>query len=163
MKQTGIKQFDDIELKDFEWKIKGVSYDWENDHALVEVHAWEKHKVHSRTFIFPCAEQWTAQDAIDALMTLDTFKNSIYGRFNLGGIDYDSQTVVNEMKIHSKRARNLNTAMDVYFTFREVVYGIRFQDWNIFSTLSDQQCFDRLVLYLRTNGEIIHPAKPLEQ
>lgn len=77
MKQTGIKQFDDIELKNFEWKIKGVTYDWDNDLALVEVHAWEKHKVHSRTFSFPCTEQWTAKQAMDAILSLETFKGSI--------------------------------------------------------------------------------------
>lgn len=161
MKQTGIKQFGDIELKDFEWKIKGVTYDWENNLAFVEVYAWEKHKIHSRTFSFPCTEEWTAQNAFDALMELDAFKNSIYGTFNLSGIDYDSQTVIDEMVFHSKESRNLNTAMDVYFTFRGVVYGIRFQDWNIFSTLSNQECINKLTVYLRTNGEINDPAKAL--
>lgn len=76
MKQTGIKQFADIELKDFTWKIASVRYDWDNDKAFIEVHAWELHKVHSRTFEFPCAEQWSDQTALDELLKLDTFKGS---------------------------------------------------------------------------------------
>lgn len=75
----------------------------------------------------------------------------------------DTRWVLESIDFHSKVSRNLNTAVDVYFTFEEEVYGVRFQDWNIFRTLTDEQCEEKLRKYLIENSEIKHPAKPLEQ
>jgi len=158
MKQTGIKTFGDIELKDFTWKIASVRYDWTNNKAFVEVHAWETHAVHSRTFDFACTSDWSSQECYDALFTLDAFKGS-------SGIPYNvtvTQPLLDGLVFHSKIARNLNTAVDVYFTFEGKIYGVRFQDWNIFRTLTDEQCEEKLRKYLIDNNEIKHPAKPLE-
>lgn len=75
-KQKGIKQIQDIELKDFTWWINSVRYDWSNNKAYVEVHAKETHLVHSRSFEFDCSEEWTSQTALEKILEIETFKGS---------------------------------------------------------------------------------------
>lgn len=67
MKQTGIRKLDDIELKDFDWWVKGVWYDWTTNRACVEVHAKETHNVVSRTLKFDTTTDWTSADAEQAV------------------------------------------------------------------------------------------------
>jgi hypothetical protein len=76
-KQTGIKQIQDIELKDFTWWINSVQYDWANDKAFVEVYMKETHLIHSRTFEFECTEEWTSQTALNKVLELETFEGSV--------------------------------------------------------------------------------------
>ena len=76
-KQTGIKQIQDIELKDFTWWINSVRYDWQNNKAYIEVHAKETHLVHSRTFEFDCTTDWDSSTALSKILSLDTFKGSV--------------------------------------------------------------------------------------
>jgi len=75
-------------------------------------------------------------------------------------------SILYNLQFHSKTPRKLNTVVDVYFTFKdgneEHILGVRFQDWNIFITLTDEQCEEKLRKYLIDNNEIKHPAKPLE-
>jgi len=75
-KQTGIKTFADIEIKDFTWFIKGVTYDWQSDIANVEVYAKETHYWHSRTFSFDCNEAWLPDRAETEIMKLEWAKGS---------------------------------------------------------------------------------------
>lgn len=81
----------------------------------------------------------------------------------LNGDNFTTEDVIKSLEFNSKIPRNLNTAVDVYFTFEEETHGVRFQDWNIFRTLTDEQCEEKLRKYLIDNTEIKHPAKPLEQ
>ena len=76
-KQTGIKQIQDIELKDFTWWINSVRYDWVNNKAHVEIHAKELNLVHSREFEFDCDSDWTSQTALSKILELETFKGSL--------------------------------------------------------------------------------------
>lgn len=81
--------------------------------------------------------------------------------FFLGGYQYTKEDILNNLTFYSKISRNLNTAMDVYFTHNGSVYGVRFQDWNIFNILTDDQCVSRLVDYINNNQSISNPASPL--
>lgn len=76
-KQTGIKQIQDIELKDFTWWINSVIYDWANDKAYIEVYMKETHLIHSRTFEFECTEEWTSQTALNKVLELEQFEGSV--------------------------------------------------------------------------------------
>jgi len=76
-KQTGIKQIQDIELKDFTWWINSVRYDWNLNLAFVEVYMRETHLVHSRTFEFDCTTDWNSSTALTKILELDIFKGSV--------------------------------------------------------------------------------------
>jgi len=76
-KQTGIKQIQDIELKDFTWWINSVIYDWANDKAYIEVYMKETHLTHSRTFEFECTTDWDSSKAQNKILELDIFKGSV--------------------------------------------------------------------------------------
>jgi hypothetical protein len=78
-KKTGtIQYFSDLTLKDAEWRINAVVYDWENASASVEIYlsddAWVQ--THSRTYNFPVPGEWTSANVIDAVLNLDPFQNS---------------------------------------------------------------------------------------
>lgn len=81
--------------------------------------------------------------------------------FFLGGFQYLKDDIKKEFTFHSKVVRNLNTAIDVYFTFRGKVYGVRFTDWNLLNVLSDAQCVEKLNEYITAHNQIQNPAKPL--
>jgi len=76
-KQTGIKQIQDIELKDFTWWINSVKYDWNLNLAFVEVYMKENHLTHSRTFEFDCTTDWDSSKAQNKILELDIFKGSV--------------------------------------------------------------------------------------
>jgi len=82
--------------------------------------------------------------------------------FVLGGEVVDKADLILNAEFTRKVSRNINTAMDVYFTYKEKEYGVRFQDWNIFNTLTDKQCEDKLQDYIFHHSSIETPAKPLE-
>lgn len=79
----------------------------------------------------------------------------------LDGRLHSVKVILSKMAYHSRYARNLNTAVDVYFEFEKKIYGIRFQDWFFWRTLSDEECLKKVQKYLIENGEIKHPAKAL--
>jgi hypothetical protein len=81
--------------------------------------------------------------------------------FVLGGGIVDKADLMVNAEFTQKISRNLNTAMDVYFTYGGETYGIRFQDWNIFNTLTDQECEDKLQDYIFHHTSIENPANAL--
>lgn len=77
--KSGIIQIDsDLELKDFNWWVNRVSYDWINNIASIEVlMKIETGSVtYSKSFSFPCTTDWTSETALNAILTLDQFQNS---------------------------------------------------------------------------------------
>lgn len=81
MKKTGTVQvFHDLTLKDFTWRIKTVTYNWESGKACIEVAMKEEGSAmpeHSRTYEFDCNTVWTDEDALNAILSLEQFKGSI--------------------------------------------------------------------------------------
>ncbi len=72
----GVRQFGEIELKDFEYQVVDVVYNWKSAEAHIGVEAIEDGKttIHHRYFTFPCEKEWTSEDVLTNLKTLDTFK-----------------------------------------------------------------------------------------
>jgi hypothetical protein len=79
-KKTGIAKItEDLELKDFNWWINSVCYDWQNKTAIVEIlMKIESGEItYSRNFIFDVPTEWTSDNVINAILELTPFQNSI--------------------------------------------------------------------------------------
>jgi len=68
-----------IEYGDFFWEVANVTYDWVGGNAQVQVLFWKINKGNAfkRTFILDCNTEWSTQDVIDNLLTLDCFNGSV--------------------------------------------------------------------------------------
>ena len=67
--------FEDLELNNFTWWIKSVTYDWIELKASIEVYMQENGSslIHSRSYVFDCLTTWTEEDVTTAITTLPCF------------------------------------------------------------------------------------------
>jgi len=69
---------------------------------------------------------------------------------------YEMSEVIPTIEFISKKSVNLNTEVDVtfYYDLDKKTYTIRLQDWSLWRTLTDEECYDTLIKTLQTKQAV---------
>lgn len=74
--QTGIKEFGDLELKDFKWQLIEFSYNCVTMTSYAIIEAWELNQKHRRLFEISDPQGNAESDVITEVLKLETFNGS---------------------------------------------------------------------------------------
>lgn len=73
-RQSAEKKFGKRTLSNFTWKVYSVTYDWENNKAIVEILINTEFLEVSE---LDCTEEWTSSKVLEEILKLPAFKGSV--------------------------------------------------------------------------------------
>lgn len=121
---------------------------WQDEPIVADGQEYIKHK--------PILDGWKEFQTYELFFDEETMAYHLKDTIKIGGDTYDTYWLSSTIKFVSKKAVNLNTAVDVTFTYDadNKEYTVRLSDWNVFRVMSDEECISELKKQLYIRDEI---------